>query len=94
MDLAIEVTGLRKTYDKTEALRGVLLICPQRENRTKPPLQDGRTLSLIRPFQGTGEGGDLVKTGEDRVHGARVAAEMDGDDRAGAGGGSHRPGSG
>jgi hypothetical protein len=24
------------------------------------PLQDGRTLSLIRPFRGTGEGGDLV----------------------------------
>src|SRR5687768_16528850 len=24
------------------------------------PLQDGRTLSLIRQFQGTGEGGDLV----------------------------------
>ncbi len=24
------------------------------------PLQDGRTLSLVRPFQGTGEGGDLV----------------------------------
>ncbi|MBM0107406.1 PD40 domain-containing protein [Steroidobacter sp. S1-65] len=24
------------------------------------PLQDGRTLALIRPFQGTGEGGDLV----------------------------------
>jgi len=24
------------------------------------PLQDGRTLSLIRPFEGTGEGGDLV----------------------------------
>lgn len=24
------------------------------------PMQDGRTLALIRPFQGTGEGGDLV----------------------------------
>ncbi|HEY0682511.1 MAG TPA: hypothetical protein VGD45_09280 [Steroidobacter sp.] len=24
------------------------------------PMQDGRTLSLIRPFQGTGEGGDLI----------------------------------
>ena len=24
------------------------------------PMQDGRTLALIRPFTGTGEGGDLV----------------------------------
>jgi hypothetical protein len=24
------------------------------------PMQDGRTLSLVRPFQGTGEGGDLI----------------------------------
>lgn len=24
------------------------------------PMQDGRTLSLVRPFQGTGEGGDLL----------------------------------
>ena len=39
-DKAADADWLRESL----ALRGVLLICPHRENRTKPPLQDGRTL--------------------------------------------------
>jgi Tol biopolymer transport system component len=39
------------------------------------PLQDGRTLALIRPFQGTGEGGDLVLIDTDTyVDNTRAAA--------------------
>ncbi|GFE81498.1 hypothetical protein GCM10011487_34980 [Steroidobacter agaridevorans] len=39
------------------------------------PLQDGRTLSLIRQFQGTGEGGDLVLIDTDTyVDNTRAAA--------------------
>ena len=39
-DQAADADWLRESL----ALRGVLLICPHRENRTQPPLQDGRAL--------------------------------------------------
>ena len=42
------------------------------------PMQDGRTLSLVRPFQGTGEGGDLILIDTDSyVDNTRAAAAAD-----------------
>ena len=39
-DKACDAEPLRKRL----ARRGIELLCPQRKNRVKPPLQDGRTL--------------------------------------------------
>jgi transposase len=39
-DKAADADWLREALDA----RGVELICPHRENRTKPPIQDGRSL--------------------------------------------------
>jgi transposase len=39
-DKAADADWLRESL----AVRGILLICPHRENRTRPPANDGRTL--------------------------------------------------
>ena len=43
-DKAADADWLRESL----ALRGIALICPHRENRTKPPANDGRTLRRYR----------------------------------------------
>lgn len=43
-DKAADADWLRASL----ARRGIELICPHRENRTKPPLQDGRSLRRYR----------------------------------------------
>ena len=43
-DKAADADWLRESLEE----RGIELICPHRENRTKPPLQDGRSLRRYR----------------------------------------------
>ncbi len=43
-DKAADADWLRASLEA----RGIELICPHRENRTKPPLQDGRSLRRYR----------------------------------------------